>query len=1083
MLTVVLGTDWVSNSAYILRQITDDILAGKGNRILIVPESISHSTERKLCAAAGDQASLYAEVLPFTRLLRRVSEYTQTGIPEYLDDGGRLVAMANSARQLHSRLKTYASVGTSPEFLTDLIKVVDEFKQCLVSSADLKRAAAGSEGVMAQKLEELSLLLETYDAVCARGKRDPLDSMNWLLEQLENCDFAHEHSIYIDGFPDFTQQHFAIITHFIASDTPITVSLNCDCVGSKKMAFEKAGRTAQELLRFAKENGIQTQVIVNSPRAGFHQSVADELYQGQAVQTEDSVGFLTVYRTENAYQECVAAAQKILQLVKSGVRYRDIGVAYCDAKIYQDLLGMVLRRCGIPIYVSGKDDILNESVIATVLCAIEAALGGFQQKDVVRYLKSSLSPLEPETVDILEHYAFVWAIEGGRWLKPWDMHPDGLGKHWSEEDELLLQRLNAAREAAITPLVKLNNGFLSAVKLKDQTAAVVQFLEDIRLDERLQELAYRFESAGDGRNAQILGQLWEILLCALEQLHDVLGETLWDADTFTRLLKLLLSQYSVGTIPPVLDAVTVSTVAGLNNHTYSHLFVLGAAEGAFPAYPSSSGVLSEQERSIVRNMGIPLNAGAADTLQVDFAEIYNLLCGVENGVYVSCPAAQPSFVYNRLKLLAGGETAVNWSMGTAFADPADAAALFARNSDREAAQQCRVSELYKKITQAKEHSLGSVSRDRIDLLYGKTLRLSASKIDELAKCRLLYFLKHGLRVQQWKEAKVDPAQFGTFVHDVLERTGRAVMERGGFHKVSLDDTLSIAGQYIEDYISREFSDVQTNRFNYLMNRNRKEVEMIVRELWEELHTSLFEPFDFELYFGDGGRAESVHISGSEMDAKLIGFVDRVDTWQHNGRNYFRIVDYKSGSKSFDYCDVLVGVGLQMLLYLYALQEDPGELLGKNSIPAGVQYFPAKADFLKCDALPDAENAQKIRTDQWKRSGLVLNDEDVLLAMDPEQTKRFKFKRTKDGFTGDIATAQQLKDLKQYIFKLLSELVDEVASGCISPNPYTRADISPCMYCPYQEICHPADAEQRRDYAAVKPERFWEQIEKEVTSRG
>lgn len=1083
MLTIVLGTDWVSNSAYILRQITSDISEGKKNRILIVPESISHNTERNLCAAAGDQASLYAEVLPFTRLLRRVGECVQYGLPECLDDGGRLVAMASAARQLHSKLKAYASVETSPEFLTDLVKAVDEFKQCLVGAADLKRAAAQSQGVMAQKLEELSLLLETYDAICTRGKRDPLDSMNWLLEQLESCDFSEKHTFYIDGFPDFTRQHFAIIENFIESGAPVTVSLNCDEVGSNKMAFEKAGKTAQELLRFARSVGVETKIIKVSPRDGFVSSVADNLYQGQAIQTTEATEFLTVFRTENAYQECVATARQIHQLVQKGVRYRDIGVAYCDQKTYQNLLGMILRRCDIPVYISGKDDVLNESVIATVLCAIDAALGGFESSDVLRYFKSSLSPLEPDVVDLLEHYAFVWGIQGNQWLKDWDMHPDGLGKQWDEDDRHLLERLNEARKDGITPLLCLRNGFTSATRLKEQIVSVVQFLEDIHLDERLEELAQKFEHSGDGRNAQILGQLWEILLGALEQLHDVLGETLWDADTFTRLLKLLLSQYDVGTIPPVLDAVTLSTVSGLNNHTYSYLFVLGAAEGELPAYPTTSGVLTEQERSALRNMGIPLNGGAADALQVDFAEIYNVICGAQKGVCITCPAGQPSFVYNRLKQLSGGESNADWSMGTAFANTADAASLLVRNEDFELAREISASDAYNKIMDAKDHQLGSVSKDSTHLLYGDTLRLSASKIDELAKCRLLYFLKHGLRVQEWKEAKVDPAQFGTFVHDVLERTGRAVMDRGGFHNVSLEDTLTIAGQYIENYINREFSTVQSTRFNYLMNRNRKEVEMVVRELWEELHISQFEPFDFELYFGDGGRAEAVHISGKDIDAKLIGFVDRIDTWKHNGKEYFRIVDYKSGSKSFDYCDILVGVGLQMLIYLYALQEDRSGLFNDNITPAGVLYFPAKADFLRSDSLPEAVEAQKIRIDQWKRSGLVLNDEDVLLAMNPDESKRFKFKRSKEGFSGDIATEEQFNKLKQYIFTLLSTLVDEVSSGCISPNPYTRGESTPCMYCPFHEICHPADVEDRRDFAAVKAERFWEEIEKEVTHRG
>ena len=70
--------------------------------------------------------------------------------------------------------------------------------------------------------------------------------------------------------------------------------------------------------------------------------------------------------------------------------------------------------------------------------------------------------------------------------------------------------------------------------------ALYDFLEDIRLGERLLKQAEELDEAGDNRSAQILNQLWEILLSALEQLHDVLGETHWEDEHFVRLLRLLL---------------------------------------------------------------------------------------------------------------------------------------------------------------------------------------------------------------------------------------------------------------------------------------------------------------------------------------------------------------------------------------------------------------------------------------------------------------------------------------------------------------------------------------------------------------
>ncbi len=154
MLTIYLGADWTINRHAILNQIGQAVAEHKSGNVLIVPELISHEMERALCTYAGVTSSRYAEVLPFTRLYRRLCEVLEIGVQECLDNGGRVIAMAAAARQLHSRLKSYASVETRPEFLTGLVDAVDEFKRCCISADDLMQASAQTEGVLAQKLEE-----------------------------------------------------------------------------------------------------------------------------------------------------------------------------------------------------------------------------------------------------------------------------------------------------------------------------------------------------------------------------------------------------------------------------------------------------------------------------------------------------------------------------------------------------------------------------------------------------------------------------------------------------------------------------------------------------------------------------------------------------------------------------------------------------------------------------------------------------------------------------------------------------------------------------------------------------------------
>lgn len=1081
MLTILLGADWKVNRHTVLQMVSYDVSEEKCGTILMVPELVSHQTERELCQYAGDTASRFAEVLSFTRLAKRVAQDCVTKMMDCLDNGGRVVAMAAATRQLHSKLKAYASVETKPEFLMGLLDAIDEFKRCCITPADLMEASKQTEGNLAQKLEELSLIFESYNTICARGKRDPRDQMSWLLELLEDSDFAENHGFYFDAFPDFSRQHMDILCHLILHSPNVVVSLNCDRPNSDSMAYEKAGETAWNLIAFAKRNGIEYEIKnLSNSHQGLN-ILTGCLLQG-AISDGSCKDFLNVYKAESVYAECRTAAEKITELVQHGCRFRDISIVCTDMQTYKNTLQTMLTRAHIPYYLSGTEDILEKTLIHTVLTAIDAALGGFSQNDVLRYLKSALSPMDTGICDKIENYAILWSVDGARWFDLWENHPKGLGTEWTDYDYSALEFLNRHREQAMAPLAKFRDGFKNAAGVRQQVCALYAFLEDIQLNKRLQSLAQKMDARGDYQNAQILNQLWDILIGALEQLYDVLAEVTWDADTFTKLLKLLLSQYDVGTIPSLLDCVTVGSVSAMRCQKCKHLFVLGASEGSFPAYGASAGVLNDQERALLKKLGIPLNPGAIDGLQTQFSEIQEVFCGATETVSVFCSDRQPSFIYNRLKRLAGEEKNAAAQYGAALTDPWEAAALLYTQGALDTANELGLLTQYEQIANSDAYTIGAVEEETVKKLYGEFLRLSASQIDRLAECRMSYFLKYGLKATERKSAKIDPAEFGTYVHAVLENCGRKVVELGGFPKVSLEQTLDIAAELSAQYFAENFTQISSERTNYHFQKNTREVQYIVRELWCELQQSGFQPVDFELQFGGEGKMPSISVEGQKLHAELVGFVDRVDCWRQNGKSYVRVVDYKTGKKDFDYCDVVNGIGLQMLLYLYAL-EDGGEVLfGDDPIVAGVQYFPARIPLVSADGCLTEEEADIAHSKDLKRKGLILSDEFVLQAMEPgEEPRRLNIKRTKDGaVSGDIATSHQFNLLKKFIYKILKRIVDDIASGNVTPNPYTRGSShNACKFCPYGSICHSAEVEGRRNFKKISAEEFWNEISKEV----
>ena len=1059
MLELRYSSDWVNNRDGVLLDICREASQGFAGRLLLVPEQFSHDMERKLCAFGGDTISRYAEVLSFTRLAGRVFDRTGGGARETLDAGGRVGAMASAVEQLRSRLKSYAAASARPEFLSEMIRAVDEFKSCRVSAQDLRRASLDTQGLLAQKLEELSLLLEGYDALCAQGKMDPRDRMTLLAERLAESSFAKGKKIYIDGFSDFTTQEMEIIA-LLLEQTDVIITINCDALPTLRPEFATGADTARKLLNLAGRLGIKSRTIaVETQIRTAAAQVAEGLFS-KAPQPLDAAEGLHSYRCGDLWAECRAVAGRILELVTGGARFRDIAVACADPDPTAPVLSMVMRRYGIAAYFSGTEDILHKSVIHMVVTAVQAAVEGLEQMDVLRYLKSALSPLPPALCHRLENYAIVWGIRGKAWQQPFAHHPQGLQMPWTEDDHALLAQLEEARQTAVVPLCELNAALKAAPNTRAMVLATYEFVTTIGLRQRLEDMALDLESRGDRRGSQELQQLWEILLGALEQLEGLLGDSVRAPDSYQRLLQLILSQYDVGTIPDTLDSVTVGSIENLRRRECRHLILMNAQEGLFPSAPSAQGVLTQAERSWLEHRGLLLSGGQEQAMDRQLAGIYAVLRGARESVTLTC-GGEPAFLLRRFEGWMGKEGGETPPDPLGF-DRWEAAGVLpsqvwpdSLNADAEA------------LRRRVDYAFGTVGRSTVERLYGKRLMLSASQIDKAASCRFAYFMRYGLRARERKEARVDPAQFGTFVHYVLEHTAQEVGEHGGFPTMELEPVLSIARKHMTAYTKEFFEPIagRTQRETYLFQRNLEEVELVVEQLWQELRQSSFQPSGYEVTFGPGeGSLPAIDVPNGSMPAQIRGAIDRVDTWQ----GYFRVVDYKTGSKDFDYCDILTGVGLQMLIYLFALEQlDQGK-------GAGVLYFPARIPLESAADVPE-EGARKL----IRRQGLLLADEDLLTAM--ENSEAFKLlpcKRKKDGsLSGDLGTREQFQKLKDYVFDTVAALVDQISGGNVDPNPYVRGGgHDACRFCEFSAACHLADYGTPRVRRAVSQEGFWQEIE-------
>lgn len=1088
MLELIIGRAGTGKTARIMAEIGDSARRGAGGRILIVPEQYSHEAERELCGAVGDTMSLYAEAMSFTGLARRVEAELGTGGRVPLDPGGRLLCMALALDAVGARLRLYGAARHSPELQQDLLKALDELKAAKITPDRLLTAAAGCGGSLSAKLSDLALVMGAYDAAAGAGRSDPADRLTILLENLSRSGFGRAGHIYIDGFTDFTAQESELVSELMTRGADLTVCLTCDALDGGSEVFELSRRTARVLLRRAGARGLPSRVTaMDSGTAGATDFFAERLFTYTAEKYAGVGDAVTLWRAETVTAECELAAARAIRLVRDGgCRWRDIAVTARSFEEYRPALEAAFAYYGVPLFTARKSDILAKPLPALIASAFEIITGGWEPDDVFAYLRTGLAGLTADECDILENYCLLWNVRAGMWLsgRDWRLHPDGYGGLNDDSAKSRLETINQLRRTAAGPLLHLAERSKAAATAGAQAAALAAFFEDLGLAGRLAERADSLEADGRRQAAAETARLWDIVVSALEQFTGILGDAEMDTDTFRRLFLLTLSQYDVGIIPVSLDMVTAGDMDRMRRRHIKHLIVLGASDERLPKGETDTGIFSQDERRALSELDLSLDAGDAE-LWREFSLIYNCLSLPSDTLTMVTPAysadgspARPSFVMSRagklfdITVVPADPHAVK---AEARAPALELAALAQQTSGdplaaaAEAYFRAREPERLDALFKAAAAPRGRLSAGAVRALYGDRPRLSASRADKFSACRFAYFLQYGLRAKLRRPAEFAPPEFGTFMHFVLEHVAAAANDAGGFAGLSAEALDALTDAAIRLYVHETLDDFaeKSPRFVYLFSRLSKSVRRVVEDMADELRNSDFKPLGFELDFSKLGGLAPVPLPGGGC-LSVTGIADRVDGWVHNGKLYLRVVDYKTGKKAFSLSDVWYGMGLQMLLYLFTLQKSGESLYACAAEPAGVLYVPARDILLSENSdLTDEQIAEK-RTANLRRSGLLLDDPDILRAMEHRESSRRLPVTWKDGApAGDaLASAERLGLLSKHIAETLAALAKEIGGGDIAANPYFKSvQDHACQYCDYADACRFSEGEDgdRRRY--------------------
>ena len=1069
-------------------------LAREGKRaVLLVPEQFSFETERAMLQLLPASLADCVEVFSFTRLWRMVSRETGGIAGKRLDNAGRAAIMSVAMTQVQDHLTLYAGGKKRQELIKNMLSAVSEFKSCAITPDLLSETADhADEAVLSQKLRELSLIYGAYNAVIANiGSVDPLDDLTRLAKNLEQTDFFGGTTVVADSFTGFTRQELAVLKQIIRQCDDFEITLCCEESQKDGNKRDKADlfSTVNQTIELLSNWDEDIQFLPLEGHARFHSEALERveagLFRTEPIQPyQEKCEEVSVYAARDKYDETEFTAREIRRLVREkGMRWRDFAILCRSDSDYKNQMLRALELQGIPYFCDRRAAVTDMPLVRFVLSALDIVNGHWRSEDIMRWLKTGMIK-DVSMVDAarLENYCFVWSISGKKWKEAFTLSPYGYSDRVIDGEDETLGKINASKAC----IVNLLDAFEREVKEetasgKDMAAAVYHLIEAAGCAECIEGMLPRLSP----QEAEAQGQMWNLLMNVLDQLADILGDAKLPFRDFSDLLCLMLGLCDVGEIPQGMDEVVFGSADRIRTSGVKAVFVLGANEGVFPKLPEYSGVFTENERKLLISMKLPLAGDAEETSFNEQFIAYAAMTCASDRLYVtyakSCNGEQlysSEIVTELYRILPDCQKPIpSDTLSLDMIENDDAGFLLAASSLGEgsdisealAAVYSGLEKYADKMTVVKEAvSRSSDSQSKLTLhnksnafsLFGRNIRISASKAECFYNCQFKYFCQYGMKATPRRRAELNLMEYGSVVHYVLENMLR---DYDIGELAAKDDLTELISRYLSRYLDEVMggTNMKSARFIYLFKRLTQSLSVLIRQLSEEFAKSLFVPSSFELPI-DGTELKPLTIPLSDgSHISVGGQIDRVDIYSKDGVKYIRVVDYKTGSKEFVLSDILSGLNMQMLIYLDILCDR--ELSGTDYSPAGVIYSPASLKKIYGERGKTSVEAE--HREMLKNNGLIVDDSDVINAMEIGMQKKLDKNANASVKGGEtflpkatyVADSQQFSVIRGYIRSLLREMGEALHRGEIGADP-AKGIYDSCAYCEYRILC----SQERRD---------------------
>lgn len=887
--------------------------------------------------------------------------------------------------------------------------------------------------------------------------------------------------------------------------------------------FSLTGFVIRNLVKMAEDlnEEVTCQAITGSGRDNLWSKTLREI----SVRPEDPLQGkdhrITAVCTSNIYAEADRAAAYILQLVREhGYRFGDIVVVCNDTGLRSGVIRRTFVRWGIPVFIDQKRKVIQHPVVGFLLSLLDIIGNGYRDSAVMQLIKSGFLGLAEEEQDALENYVQQFKIRGTLWKKPFSR----MGDNYTAEE---LNRFNELRERVVSVIETARDRIGKYNTAGEKIKGLYGFLaDDFMMEDRIEAMAKAQQEAGFLDGAAETAQSWNVICRIFDQIVETVGEERLSGRALRQIVEAGLAEMEIGIVPVNPDSVLVGTMQRTRVGRVKALLVLGANEGLLPLQKTDEGLLSEREKAVLEELDLEFSRTEDMVKQEERLAIYRTLSQPEERLYISCsridetggelrPSAVLRELENFLQSRAESDDSVvlgdleDGSVPQIAVSPKGTIS-YLTDAFREYLENGKLDEdwLYaglwygshepeelERIRRGmefdnKQNALGGQLADALYRGDRRAIEASASRLEKYSGCPFAHFISYGLRPEDLRIFEMGPREIGDIYHECIMKLSQrlTIGEDSSLGPeavpVAITDPdsrwMKITQEECREEIRRILQEETGTYREGLLASGRNEsyrteriVDICSRVAWAmigQVRRGRIREMYFEQPFARGAQLPPIRVTAGEHEVLIKGKIDRMDVLEmpeHEGglEAAVRIVDYKTGGDSVDVEHFRSGYKLQLMLYLKAATQ-------KQEVkPAGVFLFKIREIDADADArtvVPGEAAAEERMEDAYKLEGIVLDDMDLIDAMDTEiggaskvlPIKYVKKNGTYSGSSGGyLFSREEFEELSAQVDLQVDRICREICDGKIDirPKKEKKKDMegnykTSCKYCSYKSIC-------------------------------